>query len=143
MRSLGGSFQDHWSCRNSSNRLTMIRTVAALRQALDAPPRLSVPDAVMLMSEMMGRSRRNRYFVSPSFFCKTVLSLLPRFSSRLIVIEILFAHYIFLVGIKCWWAQHVRKSWWDTGFVSIDFLDDVAHSVSGFSALWKSWCAHL
>ena len=32
----------------------MLRTVTALRWALDTPPRLSVPDAVKLMSEMMG-----------------------------------------------------------------------------------------
>ena len=32
----------------------MFATVAALRQALDAPPRLSIPEAVKYMSDLMG-----------------------------------------------------------------------------------------
>ena len=53
---------------------TMLRTVAALRQALDAPPHLSVPDAIKLMSEVMVCSvgPSSLVFYSPS-------SLLPRF----------------------------------------------------------------
>ena len=61
----------------------MMRAVAALRQALDAPPDLSIPGAVKFMSELMRDGASVdvcEFFVQTvAFSLKTVAPLLPRF----------------------------------------------------------------